>query len=213
MIAEKQDSEAADIQVGIVEVTKSRQGELRHKLWTTAEILLVAMTGEAAMTVTEGMVDAIDVLEEKMNTPDARSQTCKARLVVEWFKASHLLHLRQMVHHLHKNGSVVLRAATISHLTTGVVAVVVVVVVATSEAQGVKTIATEAVDLAVRKISCSRREGTGANAGMKMGPDLHRETSTRREDAVGGRMSWWNDDFELKFADSDFCAIRDDFWA
>jgi len=181
-IAETQDSEAADTRVVSVGVMKSRPGEFRHKLWTTAEILLVAMTGEAAMTVTEGMVDAIDVLEEKMNTLGARCQTCKARLAAAvQSKASLHLHRRRPARHLHKTGSVAHHAATTNPLTTDVVAVL--VAAAISEAQGVKTTATEAVGPAVRMILCSRKERTGGNAGTRM---LRQQISTRRGDAAGG---------------------------
>ena len=193
MTAETQDSEAADIRAGSAEGMKSLPGELLRRLWITAEILVVATTGGAGTIVTAGMVDATDVLGEKTTTLDAHCQMCKARLaVVGQFKASLHLHRHRLVHHLHQNGSVAHHAATTNPSTTD--AVVAVAEAATSEARGVKTTVTEeAVGLAVKTISCSRREMVG-NAGMRTGlAGLRQETSTRRGDAVAGRWprtSW-----------------------
>jgi hypothetical protein len=190
--AEMSDSEAADTRAGSAEVMRSHPGELLHRLWIIAETLVVATTGEVGMTVMAGMVGATDVLGEKMNTLDARSRMCRARLAaVGQSKASLLLHRRRLARHLHQNGSVALRAVTTSPSTTGVVAAV-VAAAAISEARGARTTATEAVGLVVRMISCSRKERTVGNAGMRMDlVGLRPATSTRRGDAVGGRWAGW----------------------
>ena len=191
-----QDSEAADTRVGSAEAMKSLPGELLLRLWTTAEILVVATTGEAGMTVMVGTVDATDVLEEKRITLDVHCRMCKAHLAaVVQSKANLHLHLRHLARHLHQNGSVVHHAATTNPSITD--AVVVVVAVAISEARGVRTTATEeVVDQAARTISCSHRERTVGNADTRTGlADPRQETSTRRGDAVGGscvgRAGWW----------------------
>ena len=153
----------------------------------------MATTGGAGTIVTAGMVDATDVLGEKTTTLDAHCQMCKARLaVVGQFKASLHLHRPRLVRHPHQNGSVAHHAATTNPSTTD--AVVAVAEAATSEAQGVKmTVTGEGVGLAVKTISCSRREMVG-NAGMRTGlAGPRQETSTRRGDAVAGRWprtSW-----------------------
>jgi hypothetical protein len=186
---ETPDSEAAGTRAGSAEVMRSHPGELLHRLWTTAETLVAAMTGGAATTETAGMVDATDVLEETMSTLDARFRMCRAHLVaVGQSKANLHLHLLRLARHLHQNGSVALRAVTTSPSTTDAAVAVVVAAAAISEARDARTTATEAVGLAVRMISCSRRERTVGNAGTRMvlvGP--RQETSTRRGDVVGGR--------------------------
>lgn len=187
---ETSDSEAADTRAGSAEVMRSRPGELLHRLWTTAETLVAAMTGEAATTAVAGTVDATDVPEEKMNTLDARSRMCRAHLAaVGQSKANLHLHLLRLARHLHQNGSAALRVVTTSPSTTDVAAAVVAAAAAAiSEAQDARTTATVAAGLAAKTISCSRREQTVANAGTRMvlvGP--RQETSTRRGDVVGGR--------------------------
>ena len=131
---------------------KSRQGELSHKLWITAETLVVATTGEAVMTVTAGTVDATDVLEEKTITLDAHCRMCKARsAAVVQSKANPHLHRPRLARHLHQSGNVAHRAATFNLSTTD--AAVAVAEAAISGAQGVKTTATEeVVDQAARTI-------------------------------------------------------------
>ena len=192
--AEMRGSEAVDTRVESAGVMKSLPGEVLHRLWRTAEILVVATTGGAGMTVTAGTVDATDVLEEKTITLDAHCRMCKAHsAAVVQSKASRHLRPRRLARHLHQNGSVAHHVATTNLLTTD--AAVAVVEAATSEAQGVKTIAmVEAVDPAARMISCSRRERTVGNAGTRTGLEVrHQGTSTRRGDAVGGRWmrtSW-----------------------
>lgn len=183
-----QDSEAADTQVESAEVMKSLPGELLHRLWRTAEILVVATTGGAGMTVTAGTVDATDVLEEKTITLDARCRMCKAHsAAVVQSRASLHLHRLRLARHLHQSGSVARHAATTSPSTTD--AAVAVAGAATLEARGVKMTATEeAVGPAARTISCSLREQTVENADTRMDLEVrHQGTSTRRGDAVGGR--------------------------
>lgn len=188
--AETQDSEAADTQAGSAEVMKSRLGEVPHRLWTTAETLVAAaMTGEAGMTATAGTVDAIDVQEEKTNTLDAHCRMCKAPLAAAvQFKANLRLHPRLLARHPRQNGSAALRAVTTSPSTTDAAAAA-AEAAATSEARGVKTTATaEAVGLAAKTTSCSRRERTAGNAGTMKGlVDPRQETLIRRGDAAGGR--------------------------
>jgi hypothetical protein len=185
--AEMSDNEAADTRAGSAEVMRSRPGELLPRLWITAETLVAAMTGEAATNAVAGTVDATDVPEEKMNTLDARSRMCRAHLAaVGQSKANLHLHLLRPARHLHQNGSVALPVVITNPSTTD--AAVAVVEAAILEAQGVRRIATEAVGPAVRTISCSHRERTAGNAGMRMalvGP--RQGTLTRRGDAVGGR--------------------------
>jgi hypothetical protein len=191
-IAEMSDNEAADTRAWSAEVMRSHPGELPPRLWITSETLLVATTGGAAMTVMAGTVDATDVLEEKMTTLDARSRMCRAHLAaVGQSKANLHLHLLRLARRLHQNGSVALRVVTTSPSTTDVVAAV-VAAAAISEARDARTTVTVAVGLAARTISCSRREQTVGNVGMRMvlvGP--RQGTSTRREDAVGGRWTGW----------------------
>lgn len=207
MTAETQDSEAADTRAGSAEVTKSLLGELFRRLWITAEILAVATTGGAGMIV----VDATDVLGEKTTTLDAHCQMCKARLaVVGQFKASLHLHRPRLVHHLHQNGSVAHHAATTNPSTTD--AVVAVAEAATSEARGVKmTVTEEAVGLAVKTISCSRREEMVGNAGMRTGlVGPRQEISTRRGDAAAGRRtktSWLVETIDFQNLKQIFAAM------
>lgn len=182
------DKEAADTQAESAEAMKSLPGEVPHRLWRTAETLVVVTTEEVGMIVTAGTVDVIDVLEEKMSTLDVHSPMCKAPLAAAVrFKASLHLHHHRLAHHLHQNGSVALRAVTTSLLTTDAAAAV--VAAAILEAQGAKTTATaEVVGLAAKTTSCNRKERTAENAGTRKGlEDLRQEISTRRGDAVGGR--------------------------
>lgn len=186
--AEMRDSEAADTRAGSAEATKSLPGELLNRLWTTAEILVVATTGGAGTTVTAETVDAIDALAEKMITLDAHCRMCKARsAAVVQSKANLHLHRRRLARHLRQSGSVALRAVTTSPSTTDAAAAV--AEAAILGAQGVRTTATEeAAGPAVRTISCSLRERTVGSADTRMGLVVPRqETSTRRGDAVGGR--------------------------
>ena len=187
--AEMQDSEAADTRAESAEVTKSLPGEVLRRLWRTAEILAVATTGGAGMTVTAGTVDATDVLEEKTTTLDARCRMCKARsAAVVQSKASLHLHPRRLARHLHQSGSVAHHAATTKPSTIDEVVAVVAAAAATSEVQGVKMTATEeVVDQVARTTSCSRRGRTVGNADTRTDLEVpHQETSTRRGDAVGG---------------------------
>lgn len=141
------------------------------------------------MTAMAGTVDATDVLEEKMNTLDAHCRMCKAHLAaVVRSKASLHLHRRRLARHRHQNGSVALRAETTSPSIVDVAVEVAEAEAAISGVQGARMTATEeAAGLAVKTISCSRREQTVESAGTRMGLDPRKETSTRRGDAVGGK--------------------------
>ena len=187
---ETPDNEVADTRAGSAEAMRIRPGEVPHRLWITAETLVAAaMTGEVGMIVMAETVDAIDVPGEKTTTLDARYRMCKARLAaVVLSKANLHLHHHRLAHHPHQNGSVALRVATTSRSTTDA-AVAVAPAAAISEAQGVRTIAMEeAVGLAAKKTSCSRRERTAGNAGTMKGlVDPRQGISIRRGDAVGGR--------------------------
>jgi hypothetical protein len=182
MTAETRDREAADTQAESAEVMTNHLGEVRHRLWTTQEILHVEMKGEAGMSEMAEMEDVTDALEEKTSTLAVHCLIFKTRLPVDQCRVSHHLHRRRTVRLPRKNGSVVLRAATIKLSTTDVAA----------EAVDVKTIAIqEAVDLAAKMISCNSQAWTAGSAGMRTLLDQGRRTvSTRRGGGAGDRMTW-----------------------
>jgi hypothetical protein len=188
-IVETRDREAADTQAESAEVMMNHLGEARHRLWRAPEILHAEMKGEAGMSETAGMEGVIDDLEERKSTLAVHCLMSKTHLPVGQCRVSHHLHRHRTVRLPHKNGSVVLRAATTKDSTADVVAEVAAV---NSEAVDVKTSAMQqVVDLAAKTTSCSSQAWTVGSAGMRMLPGQgRRAVSTRKGDGAGDRMTW-----------------------
>jgi hypothetical protein len=207
-IVETRDREAADTQAESAEVMMNHLGEARHRLWRAPEILHAEMKGEAGMSETAGMEGVIDDLEERKSTLAVHCLMSKTHLPVGQCRVSHHLHRHRTVRLPHKNGSVVLRAATTKDSTADVVAEVAAV---NSEAVDVKTSAMQqVVDLAAKTTSCSSQAWTVGSAGMRMLPGQgRRAVSTRKGDGAGDRMTWWLLIFYFAGTDGRVFAILD----
>jgi hypothetical protein len=147
-----QGNEEAGTRVASAEMTSLHE-ELRRRLQTTEETTHAETTEEAVMTAVVEMEDT-GVEDESRNKVAAR---CPMHQDHSMHKDRRRRRHRQarLQDPLHQSGSVARHATMLRLLTTGAVAEV-----ATSEAEEAadgRMTGAEAEDLAVRKISCSRR--------------------------------------------------------